>query len=304
MDGLLVVDKPSGPTSHDVVAAIRRAAGQRRVGHAGTLDPAARGVLVVLLGRLTRLADLFTGQPKEYLARVRLGVRTSTGDAEGEEVARAPVPELSENEVEAAVAGLVGMRRQTPPAFSARKVDGRPLYARARAGEPIPEVQAKEVTVHAASLVAFEPPEVVLRMKVSKGTYVRVLAEELGEALELPAHLADLIRTSSGPFTLRDARPLDELAAGGPDGVASALVDLAAHEAGVRRGRIPRPVASRALHGHWVAVKQVRWLGEDGRDALLFDEQGLVGWYRQDGLVLRPKAVLRTAQGPGYGAGA
>lgn len=301
IDGLLVVDKPAGPTSHDVVMAIRRAAGQRKVGHAGTLDPAATGVLVLLLGRLTRLADLFTGQPKRYRAVVELGAATTTGDGEGEVTERADVPPLDDAPVAVAVTALEGTRAQIPPAFSARKVDGRPLYERARAGEAIPHVESKTVTVHNAQLVEFESPRIVVDMEVSKGTYVRVLAEELGRALGLPAHLAGLTRTASGPFVLDDAHPLEALEAGGSQAVEGALLDPATHPLGLRRGRVDRTVGLQAAHGRWVAVRQVAWfddaVGERGPDALLIDESGILGWYRQEGPVLKPRAVLRAAGG-------
>lgn len=296
MDGLLVVDKPAGPTSHDVVMRIRRSTGQRKVGHAGTLDPAATGVMVLLLGRFTRLADVFAEQEKSYRAVVELGTSTTTGDAEGEIVERSEVPLVDDERVESALAALVGTRSQTPPPFSARKVEGTPLYKRARAGEPIPEVEPKTVEVYSARSVERRGLRITADLRVSKGTYVRVLAEDLGRALGVPAHLAALTRTASGPFTLAEAHELAQLEEGGRGAIQAALVDVAAHRLGPRRAKADRSVAAQAVHGGWVAVRQVAWMDteDDGsEDVLLLDESGLLGWYRQEGPVLKPRAVLR-----------
>lgn len=210
-DGLLLVDKPAGMTSHDVVARVRRLASMRRVGHAGTLDPMATGLLVLGLGRATRLLGHLAGHEKDYEARIALGVTTSTDDAEGE-VVEETTPAVSRQDVLDAMSGLTGELRQVPPAYSAIKVAGRRSYARARAGEQV-ELAARPVTVSRFALTAFDGVEVEAAVTCSAGTYVRALARDLGAALGCGGHLAALRRTRVGGYRVEVAHPLDALGA-------------------------------------------------------------------------------------------
>jgi tRNA pseudouridine55 synthase len=214
VDGVLVVDKPAGPTSHDVVDRVRRALGTRRVGHTGTLDPFATGVLPVCVGRATRLARFLAGGEKEYLATVRLGFATATDDATGEPLGAPRPVEVEEKALLAALAALVGSFDQVPPAFSAKHVGGRRLYELARRGEAVPR-SASPVTVYAVDLLARRGAEIDLQVRCSAGTYVRALARDLGERLGAGGHLAALRRTRSGAFDLGRAVPGDDLARAG-----------------------------------------------------------------------------------------
>ena len=208
-EGILNLNKPHGPTSHDIVDRVRALTGTRRVGHAGTLDPLATGVLLVCIGRATRVTEyLMTGQ-KTYRARVRMGVATDTYDAEGQVTAEAPL-ELSRTQVEGALAQFQGTITQVPPMYSAVKHQGTPLHRLARRGI---EVQRKprQVEIFQLELTAWEPPECTLVVTCSSGTYVRVLAHDLGQALGCGAHLAGLARLASGEFRLEDSTTLEQL---------------------------------------------------------------------------------------------
>ena len=207
--GLLVIDKPTGPTSHDVVGRVRRLAGLRRVGHAGTLDPLASGVLLAGLGPGTRFLEYLVGLDKVYETTVRLGQATTTYDAEGEVTAERPV-EATEAQVGAALDAFRGPIRQRPPAFSAVKQGGRPLYEAARRGQVV-EAKERDVVIHALDLLAFDPPLLTLRVACSSGTYIRALAHDLGAALGCGGHVFALRRAAVGRFTLADAVPLDAL---------------------------------------------------------------------------------------------
>jgi tRNA pseudouridine55 synthase len=228
MDGILIIDKPAGLTSHDVVARVRRIMQVRRVGHTGTLDPFATGVLVVLVGRATRLAQFLSGALKEYEAVIRFGYATETGDATGNMRPETRAAESSESfarfweleRIEAALATLRGEIEQVPPMYSAKKVKGQKLYELARRGEEI-ERAAVRVTVH--EMEAIERDGALLRHNAdgtcdlsarvvcSAGTYIRSLAESLGECLGVAAHLSELRRTRAGDFRITEARALDEL---------------------------------------------------------------------------------------------
>lgn len=214
LDGILIVAKPAGPTSHDVVALVRRLAATRRVGHGGTLDPFASGVLPIFLGHATRVVEYHLGDRKAYRATVCFGASSSTDDLEGE-LTPATGPAPSRDAVEAAVAELVGVISQRPPAYSAIKVGGRRAYAMARAGETV-VLASREVTIHALTMASWddtEPdrPVAVIDVQCSAGTYVRALARDLGEAVGNAAYLGALTRTASGPFELVDATSLDEI---------------------------------------------------------------------------------------------
>jgi len=209
-DGLLIVDKPSGWTSHDVVARIRRLAGTRRVGHAGTLDPMATGVLVVGLGRGTRLLGHLALHDKDYDATMRLGVRTTTDDAEGDVVEIRDASAVSDGALADAVGRFVGDIDQVPAAVSAVKVDGKRAYARVREGEPV-DLAPRRVHVARFDVVRRHGDDVEVEVTCSTGTYVRALARDVGEALGVGAHLTGLRRTRVGAFALAAATPLDQL---------------------------------------------------------------------------------------------
>ncbi len=209
--GLVVVDKPGGLTSHGVVARVRRLAGTRKVGHAGTLDPMATGVLVVGVGRATRLLGHLMLTEKAYDATVRLGVATTTDDAEGEVVATGATDSLDEQRVREAFAAFTGELEQVPSAVSAIKVDGKRAYARVREGEDV-QLPPRRVTVHELVVREVRGDEVDLSLRCSSGTYVRAIARDAGAALGVGGHLTALRRTAVGPFGLDRARTLEQLA--------------------------------------------------------------------------------------------
>lgn len=203
--GILLVDKPEGPTSHDVAVSVRRATGARRVGHTGTLDPFASGLLVLCLGWATRLAEYLSALPKTYTGTIRLGERTDTDDRTGTIVARDDGwRSLDELQLQRALESQVGSICQTPPAYSAKRVEGRRAYAVARGGET-PELRAEPVRVDRLSLCGASLPEVRFEIECSSGTYVRAVARDIGEALGVGAHLAALRRTRIGEFSVGDA---------------------------------------------------------------------------------------------------
>ncbi len=207
--GLVVVDKSAGMTSHDVVARVRRLAGTRKVGHAGTLDPMATGVLVLGVERATRLLGHLMLTEKAYDATIRLGVATTTDDAEGEVLATYPTDGVDPDDVRAELARFVGDIEQVPTAVSAIKVDGKRAYARVRDGEQV-ELKARPVTIHELVVHDVALPEVRISVRCSSGTYIRAIARDLGAALGVGGHLTALRRTAVGPFDLAVARTLDQ----------------------------------------------------------------------------------------------
>jgi tRNA pseudouridine55 synthase len=211
MTGILPVDKPAGPSSHDMVAVARRALGERRIGHTGTLDPFATGLLVLCVGTATRLAEYLVGLEKEYEATARLGVATDTLDHTGEVVAESDAwGGLDEAAIRASFESQAGTRLQTPPVFSAKKIAGRKAYELARAGEAVTP-DPVEVTIHSLDVLAIDGADVRFRMRCSSGTYVRAVARDAGEALGVGAHLTALRRTAVGRFRVEDALAPDQL---------------------------------------------------------------------------------------------
>jgi len=208
-DGAILIDKPSGITSHDVVDRIRRRFQLKKVGHAGTLDPNATGLLVILLGRGTRLSERFMSADKVYAGTVKFGESTNTYDADGELTASLPVPPLTLAELNAEAAAFVGDLLQTPPMVSAAKVGGVPLYKLARKGIEV-ERKPRLVHVYSFAFTAYTEPHGVFRIACTKGTYVRSLAHDLGQKIGCGAHLAALRRTESGRFAVADAIALDQ----------------------------------------------------------------------------------------------
>jgi tRNA pseudouridine55 synthase len=251
-DGLLVLDKPAGWTSHDVVARTRRLARTRKVGHAGTLDPMATGMLVLGIGRATKLLGHLALHDKDYDALIRLGVTTNTDDAEGTELTRSPV-EVTEGAVAQAMSALTGPLSQVPPAFSAIKVAGVRSYARARAGEEV-TLAARSVVVSRFALLGFASPDVSAAVTCSSGTYVRALARDLGAALGCGGHLAALRRTRVGGFTAMTE--LTALADLDPD--ALPIVPLAqAVSSGFPRRSLTHAEAGDIRHGRALGVSGV-----------------------------------------------
>jgi tRNA pseudouridine55 synthase len=271
--GLVVVDKPAGITSHDVVARVRRLAGTRKVGHAGTLDPMATGVLVVGINRATRLLGHLTLTDKKYDATIRLGVTTTSDDADGEPVDSRPIDGLGDQAVRDALAAWVGEVDQVPSAVSAVKIGGKRAYARVRDGEDV-DLPTRRVTIHALDVTRVELPYVDVSVHCSSGTYIRAIARDVGEALGVGGHLTALRRTAVGPFDLSQASTLDELGdhfATTPLGDAvratfPALELDATQAAGVRVGRpLELPMATTtalfASDGEFLALYRE---GEDG----------------------------------------
>ena len=275
IEGVLVVDKPKGMTSHDVVAVVRRILKERRVGHTGTLDPLATGVLPLVIGRATRLARFLSAERKRYEATIALGVETDTFDAEGSaaggarfENPAAPLPD--EAAVRAALQRFVGTFSQVPPAYSAKKVGGVAAHRLARRGAAVDDLPAVEVTVHDLLVTDYREPTVQVTLEVSSGFYVRSLAHDLGRALGCGAHLAALRRTACGEFDLSSAVPLDGLdvdvaaarhVAAGPD--------AAGHAGGVADGgrsapRRPRERDRVRTTRHRTAGRRKRRRGPSG----------------------------------------
>ena len=210
-DGVLLVDKPEGPTSQTVVTKVRRALKCDKGGHTGTLDPFATGLMLVCLGRATKLAQWLTGEDKKYRADVALGVATDTDDRTGKELSRADASGITREKVDAALAAFRGAISQVPPAFSAIQKDGERMYDKARKGEAV-VIEPRDVTVHALTLDSFTPGAIatcVLSLHVSKGTYIRSIARDLGRALGTGGHLTALRRTASGAYSVDGAVPLD-----------------------------------------------------------------------------------------------
>jgi tRNA pseudouridine55 synthase len=212
VDGLFVIDKPGGMTSHDVVHRLRKITGEGSIGHLGTLDPMATGVLPLLLGKFTRLAQYFSSAEKSYAGTIRFGFATDTYDSEGEAIGPTVEPALTLDEVRSASERFRGEIEQLPPPFSAKKIGGTPAYRLARAGKPV-DLKAARIRISSLEIVALKGAEATFTMSVSAGGYVRAVAHELGKDLGCGAHLSSLRRTQAGVFTLDDAHALSELEA-------------------------------------------------------------------------------------------
>ena len=210
MDGILVVNKPSGITSHDVVDRVRRRFGIKRVGHAGTLDPMATGVMVLMIGCATKLASSFIDNDKEYIATLFLGQRTDTQDSTGKVIEEKDFDGLHIDGVKKVLVSFLGQRKQIPPMLSAKKHKGKKLYQLARKGKSVLRAPCN-IKIHEIELLDFRPPEIVFRVKCSKGTYIRTLCEEIGDALGYPSHMSALLRSRSGKFSLGEAHNLDNI---------------------------------------------------------------------------------------------
>lgn len=288
-EGILVVDKPAGMTSHDVVARARRALGTRKVGHAGTLDPMATGVLVLGVGRATRMLGHIAGHDKAYEATILLGASTVTDDAEGEVIAAPGVHGVSDAQIDAGIAALRGSIQQTPSAVSAVKVDGRRAYARVREGEDV-QLPARAVTVTDFSCTARrrtdDRVELDVHVECSTGTYVRALARDLGSALGCGGHLTRLRRTRVGRFTLADSCAIDAMSA---DACLS-LTDAACRAFPTLT--LTEQEADDAVHG-----RAVPWHGgdDDVVHALLAPDGRLIALGQRGDMRTRLLAVLGSA---------
>jgi tRNA pseudouridine55 synthase len=210
IEGVLLVDKPSDHTSHDVVARLRGKLRMKRIGHAGTLDPMATGLLIMLIGKATRASQYLISLDKEYEGSIELGKVTDSQDAEGQVMETRPVPELSIADIKAAVHGFLGDQYQMPPMYSAIKIDGVPLYKNARKGVEV-EREPRFIRVVSWDVLGFTSPKIDFRMRVTKGTYVRTLAHDLGQKLGCGAHLSSLRRTATDKFNVAQALTLDQL---------------------------------------------------------------------------------------------
>lgn len=282
LGGVLLVDKPAGITSHDAVAIVRRALGSRRAGHAGTLDPFATGLLVVLVGSGTRLIQFIDGEPKVYEAVIRFGAETDTDDVTGSIVRSAPPP--SDAAIGAAIARLTGEIDQVPPAYSAKQVGGVRAYAAARRGAAL-ELEAARVTVHEWTLMARTGDDVTARITCTGGTYIRALARDLGRFADSAAHLAALRRTRSGCFSIDDAATLDDICRG-----AASLLPLRAAVPSLPAQRLDAAELERVRHGNAVTARV-----DAERVVLVDDDETLIAVADRADDEFRPSVVLAHA---------
>lgn len=312
VNGVLIIDKPAGVTSHDVVARVRKIAGERRVGHTGTLDPFATGVLVVLVGRATRLAQFLSGAEKEYEAVIRFGFATDTGDATGTRVdleshAKAQSTQsIRKESIEAAMAALRGEIEQTPPMYSAKKVGGRKLYELARRGE---EIERKPLRVTISEFETISNGDALLRetqagardlrvrVVCSAGTYIRTLAEDLGLSLGFGAHLAELRRTRAGRFRIDDAITLERLTElAQASSIASVLISPNDAVSDLPMVQLSNEDVARIRHGIDLAIEEAastNW--EDDQTVRMTDSTGnliAVGRYEPSKAAIHPDVVI------------
>jgi tRNA pseudouridine55 synthase len=300
MHGVLVVAKPTGPTSHDVVALVRRLASTRRIGHGGTLDPFASGVLPLFLGGATRLVEYHLADDKAYRATICFGATSTTDDLDGE---LTPIAGTAPDRdaVATALAGFLGPQLQQPPVYSAVQVGGRRAYAMARAGEEV-DLPPRSVDIRALDLLEWDGtdpgrPIAIVDVRCSAGTYVRALARDLGARLGCGAYLGALVRTASGPFTLDGARSLDQIreaaAANGPDGVRALLLPSDTGLDALPAVGLTEPEIADALQGRFVRpAGGMRGAPEDAPLRLLNAEGLIVGMGRRDGARIAPTKML------------
>lgn len=301
LDGILIVDKPAGPTSHDIVGLIRRLTGVKRVGHGGTLDPFARGVLPIFVGRATRVVEYHLGDRKQYRATVCFGATSTTDDLEGE---LTPVagPPVGRPELEAALDAFRGPIVQIPPAYSAIKVAGRRAYALARAGAR-PELAPRSVTIDRLEVTEWDVtdpdrPVAIVEVDCSAGTYIRAVARDLGAALGSGAYLGALTRTSSGPFHLADAVSVDAVRTGAGEGPAALAAMLKPVDVGLDlvAVRLSPAELQAVVRGQFIRPAAGSPGPVDDRPIRLVSEAGdLVGFGRWDGTRIMPDKVLIDA---------
>ena len=292
MDGVVVVNKPGGATSHDVVEHLRRVAGQKEVGHTGTLDPMATGVLVCLLGRATRLSPYLQELPKAYRGVIQFGIRTNTQDAEGEIFYQKPAPHLTEEQVRTTAERFKGRIMQIPPMFSALRLEGKKLHELARQGKEVPR-EPRPVTIYKLEILGFQGgdyPTAEFEVECSKGTYVRTLASDIGDALGVGAHLKQLTRTAVGNFRLENACTLEELP--DADALQERLIAPADALAHLPQWSPTPAVLERLRHGNYVQAEHPLWT--PGGHVVVLDSEGKVAliarWLPP---LLRPVRVIQ-----------
>ncbi len=303
--GILVVDKPAGWTSHDVVAAMRKRLGIKRVGHAGTLDPAATGLLPLCVGRATRIVEYLITLPKTYRARLKLGEETDTEDGTGRTVETRELGELTADQVRSVILGFLGEGMQIPPMYAALKVDGRRLYEYAREGDEILR-EPRAIHIYAIDDIAVDLPYASFRVRCSKGTYIRSLCRDMGRELGVGAHLADLRRTEGASFREADAQPLGRLMGMSPTELYDLLIPMDRPLVCFEAVTVGPEAAKRICHGQtltgcdlqgipdpWPVGHLVRIYGNDG----MFLALGEAAFARPGEPALRPKKVL-CQQGP------
>lgn len=291
--GILVIDKPAGWTSHDVVARARRLLGERHIGHAGTLDPAATGVLPLAVGDATKVLEYLSDASKTYLAEITFGVETDSYDLDGRVTTVAPTDGISSTDIEGALTSFTGEIDQIPPMHSALKVGGRRLYELARAGQEI-ERAPRRITINELRLVDWRPPEATVIVDCSKGTYVRSIARDLGEAVGVGAHLSNLVRLRTGPLTLDDAWTLTELA---EIDLEAEWPTIAIHPDAVM-GERPVLVLADAAATSWANGGSLDATGGGDGPVRVYDADGNwlgVGRFDGDRRAWRPVKVVRAA---------
>ena len=224
-EGILLVDKPQGITSHDVVAKMRRVFHIKKVGHAGTLDPMATGLMLILIGKATKASQYLMSMDKEYVGTVKLGVLTDSQDADGEIIEERPVPALTEAQIKTQMKSFIGDQYQTPPMFSAKKINGQKLYKLARQGKTV-EREPRVIHISRFDLMDFAPPEFGFIVGTSKGAYVRTIAHDIGERLGCGGHLNKLRRTAVGQFRIEKASTIEELEAMAPSTLRKQLIPV------------------------------------------------------------------------------
>jgi tRNA pseudouridine55 synthase len=282
ISGVVVVDKPSGPTSFDVVRRVKGLFKAKRCGHTGTLDPTATGVLPICIGDATKIASFVSEGEKEYDAVVRLGETTDTQDAAGRTLEKRPIEGVTHERALAALSEFVGLVEQTPPMYSARKVEGKRLYELARAGEEV-DREPRQVHIDEAKLISFRPPDMGIFVRCSKGTYLRTLAHDLGQKLGCGAHLRELKRVRVGPFAIEDTVGLDTLMAAAKEGPASLdrhLFPISRALSELAELQLDTPLARRVAHGHAPGPADLSRLRAPpfsrGRKVRLIDPEGRV----------------------------
>ncbi|RQS49776.1 MULTISPECIES: tRNA pseudouridine(55) synthase TruB [unclassified Burkholderia] len=294
LDGVLLLDKPVGLSSNDALIRAKRLLLAKKAGHTGTLDPLASGLLPLCFGEATKFSQDLLEADKTYEATMRLGVRTTTGDAEGDVLDTRAV-ECDRAAVEAALARFTGEIVQVPPMYSALKRDGKPLYEYARAGQTV-EREGRNVTIHALDLLACELPDVTFRVTCSKGTYVRTLAEDIGEALGCGAHLTMLRRTGVGALTLEHAVTLDALSDAAEGARDAWLQPVDALLSTFPLVRLDETSAKRFLHGQRLPLSALDSIdAAEGERVRVYDAQRLLGVARKANGVLAPERLVVTA---------
>lgn len=292
LDGVLLLDKPSGLGSNAALQAVKRLYGAAKAGHAGTLDPLASGLLPILFGEATKFSGLALDADKEYAARARLGLTTSTGDADGEVLERRSCA-VREDDLEPVLARFRGEIEQVPPMHSALKRDGRPLYALAREGREVPRA-ARRVRIHALEMTGFDGEHLDLRVRCSKGTYVRTLAEDIGRALGCGAHLAALRRTAAGRFRIEDAIALDVLLREDASARDRLLLPVTSLLAGLPAIALPEALAARFQQGQVLCLPDA----PQGRCGVFAEHGALLGLGEGLGQgELHPRRLVSHASG-------